>query len=231
MIENKKNEMLRNKRTKKLKEDKNKRRRRSRCESSDEEEYLTSSSHDVESFNSKIVGPSEEEIEMGSEKEIEKEKEEIENMNQPEYMDDNGAVGDPSGDVILEGNLIYRFTINQIELDGNWSISTDNFTKERLSYLFQKSNEFLECNINFNDITSDNSEIARHNYINICAANLFECIVINKQYIFNSILDFLSGEYAGYFMYYGKTIEDRLNLNLLLEDSLVRVTGNLNLNF
>lgn len=129
-------------------------------------------------------------------------------------------------DIVLEGNLIYRYSNNQIELDGNWFINNDNNTKERLSFLFMKSTEFTECIIDKESIYYENSKSNMNDFkIKICAANIFECLLINDLDVFQTILDFLSGEYAGYFMYYGKTIEDRVCLNLTYQDSLVRING------
>ena len=130
-----------------------------------------------------------------------------------------------TNDIILEGNLIYRFTNDQIELDGFWFMNIDNL-KEKLSYLFMHGQEFLECNIKSTEVLNENSTDNNTNYtLKICSANIYECILINKTKIFESVLQFLSGEYAGYFMYYGKTIEDRVNLTFSLQDSLVKLNG------
>ena len=38
-------------------------------------------------------------------------------------------------------------------------------------------------------------------------------------------MEFLFGEYSGYFIYYSKTIEDKFNLNFNVSDSLVKING------
>jgi len=150
----------------------------------------------------------------------------------------NYIEGNSGNDIVLEGNLIYRYLSNQIEFEGNWFMSLDQGVKERLSYLLLKNHEFTECLVNCDDEDeksendSENkynnkpSDSSYHNMkIKICSANLFECILINKAKIFNAVLEYLDSEYAGYFMYYGKTIEDRFNLSFELQDSLVKING------
>jgi hypothetical protein len=152
---------------------------------------------------------------------LESDREDDENYMQMEN-NFNPNPGEPN-DIILEGNLIYRYSNNQIELDGQWYMSTDQGTREKLSYLFQKTSEYLDCQIKNDEILESND--GKDFSIKICCANVFECITINKQQIFEKVLEFLSGEFAGYFMYYGKTIEDRADISLELEDSLVRING------
>ncbi len=128
-----------------------------------------------------------------------------------------------NSDVILDGNLIYRYTNNQIELDGYWYMSNDSTVREKLSYLFTKSNDYMESMINKDEIEENKTN---ENFkIKLCAANIFEAILVNKQSIFEKVLNFLGGEYAGYFMYYGKTLEDRFDLVFELQESLVKVMG------
>ncbi len=124
-------------------------------------------------------------------------------------------------DIVLEGNLIYRYANNQVELEGLWYMSADPGTKEKFSYLFQNSNDYTDCLIRV-----EGDDLKEENFnIKICSPNIFELIAINRAGIFENVLKFLCGEYAGYFMYYGKTIEDRVNLTFNLEESLVRVNG------
>jgi hypothetical protein len=141
------------------------------------------------------------------------------NMKIADYGQQEGV----QNDIILEGYLIYRFSNNQIELEGNWYMSSDTLVKEKLSYLFVKSNDYMECIIPKDDIDKNTGNDGFK--IKLCSANLVEAILINKQQVFESCLTFLTGEYSGYFMYYGKTLEDRIDLNLELHDSLVRVSG------
>lgn len=157
-----------------------------------------------------------------------------------EYIDNrNFNEGNSANDIVLEGSLIYRYLSNQIELEGNWFMSLDPGVKERLSYLLLKNNEFTECLVNCGDEddgksendydNKDNSKPSESSYhnlkIKICSANLFECVLINKAKVFNAVLEYLDSEYAGYFMYYGKTIEDRFSLSFELQDSLVKING------
>lgn len=191
------------------------RKKRGRFDSS-EEEYISSSEHsDFESVNNNINA------EFASDASNEHAHE------GKEEGDDTGKADNSSTDIIIEGNLIYRHTINQVELDGFWFIAQETPIKERLSYLFQKSNEYMECYCKSSEVEKDSSDESNSNdyRLKVCSANLFECILINQQSIFDTVLKFLTGEYAGYFIYYGKTIEDRVNLHLTLEDSLVRITG------
>ena len=156
-----------------------------------------------------------------------------EDHHEGEYMNENNfnTEEDTSSDIIIEGNMVYRYSSNQIELEGMWYMNTDPSIKERVSYLFLKSNEYTECYINKEGIQTDTNAgtnptpYQRDYRIKICSANLIECILLNKIEVFDLILNLLSGEYAGYFMYYGKTIEDRVNLNLSFQDSLVRISG------
>jgi len=149
-------------------------------------------------------------------------------LNENYEVSGSGEVEGNLNDIILEGNLIYRYTNDQVELDGFWFMSQD-FIKERLSYLFMHGHEFLECDLDQDEIIeqlpcSNNFQTCA-NKIKICSANIFECVLINKSKVFESVLQYLSGEYGGYFMYYGKTIEDKVNLNLTLQDSLVKING------
>lgn len=148
-------------------------------------------------------------------------------------------------DIIMQGKLLYRYSLNQIELEGFWTMNNDA-TREKFSYLFLKDKERLICPINFSEFNSSQSHqpsYANHQkttkhqfnsnsqnfkeqlFLSICAANLHEAILIPHNNVFNTILNFLSGEYHGFFMYYDKTIEDRFNLNLNIDDNQVRISG------
>ena len=61
--------------------------------------------------------------------------------------------------------------------------------------------------------------------LNLSSGNIFEVLLIPNKELFNNILKYLSGEYNGYFVYYGKTIEDKFTLNFVYEDNEVRVSG------
>jgi hypothetical protein len=117
-------------------------------------------------------------------------------------------------EIINEGYLIYRYSSNQIELEGNWYVATDPSWKERVSYLFAGSQLTKQVNLNI-----ENTDVN----VFMCSANLIECLQMNS--LFKYCLEFLAGDYSGYFMYYSKTIEDRFNINLEIQDSLVKVFG------
>lgn len=139
-------------------------------------------------------------------------------------------------DIVMEGSLIYRHELDQLELEGAWSMSNDN-TRENFSYLLLKEKQnFVSTirlsEIDFSDFHEYNQEYMKK-YLNnreefkmhICAANIFEALLIPHSRVFEGILQFLSGEYHGFFLYYNKTIEDRFYLNFSLEDNQVRING------
>lgn len=128
-----------------------------------------------------------------------------------------------SNDIILEGYLIYRYSNDQVELEGSWFMSNDQGS-ERLSYLFLKPNEYVRCEISPDEVEGLDDR-TKPCLMKVCSSNLFECIIINKYEVFNTVLNYLCGDYSGYFMYYGKTIEDKVSLNFSLQDSLVRING------
>ena len=119
-----------------------------------------------------------------------------------------------SNEIINEGYLIYRYSSNQIELEGNWYVANDPSWKERVSYLFSGSQLTKEVSINV-----ENNEVN----VFICSANLMECLQIDI--LFKYCLEFLAGDFSGYFMYYSKTIEDRFKISLEEQDSLVKIFG------
>ena len=119
-----------------------------------------------------------------------------------------------NSEIINDGHLIYRYCSNQIELDGNWYVANDPSWKERISYLFSGSQMTKPISLNI-----ENTEVN----INMCSANLVECIQLDI--LFKNCLEFLTGDYSGYFMYYSKTIEERFNINLDIQDSLVKISG------
>ena len=117
-------------------------------------------------------------------------------------------------EIINDGYLIYRYNSNQIELDGNWYVANDPSWKERISYLFSGSQKTKEITLNI-----ENTDVN----INMCSANLVECIQLDI--LFQNCLEFLNGDYSGYFIYYSKTIEERFSINLDIQDSLVKISG------
>lgn len=135
---------------------------------------------------------------------------------------------DENSDIIMTGKILYRYGVDQVELEGFWSMSSDSLSQEKFSYLFLKKNEKLQYIFHPNEIhPSDSQESALpQNYIvNVCSANLCEAILIPHSGIFSTVISYLTGEYHGFFMYYDKTIEDRFFINFLHDDSQVRLTG------
>ena len=98
-------------------------------------------------------------------------------------------------------------------------------TRERFSYLFLNKQDKLTCRIKGDYIHSDNEKRKDDFILNICSANLFEAILIPNANIFNTVINYLTGEYHGFFMYYDKTIEDRFYINFILDDNQVRISG------
>lgn len=145
--------------------------------------------------------------------------------------------GSNNADIVMEGSLLYRYELDQIELEGCWSISND-ITRERFSYLLLKNKEKnLICplksqEIDLNNFINLDEEVKKYfnqpkdEYnLHVCSANLFECLLIPHSDVFNTVLNLLTGEYHGFFLYYNKTIEDRFYLSFSLEDNQVRISG------
>ena len=129
------------------------------------------------------------------------------NLNEPnldgelnEY-DEN----DSSSNIVLFGNLIFRFALNQIELQGHWALEEQLEIREKCCYLFSLN---AENNCRRLSLTLDN-EVDTN--LMICASNLMECQLVDS--LFKYVIEFLTGNYNGYFMYFGKTIEDKFELH------------------
>ena len=165
-------------------------------------------------------------------------------------------------EIVMEGNLFYRYGMDQIELDGLWSLSSET-AKCHFSYLLSSRQKLIQImidpkdlgikdfpqnnnnmndgnnkqnqngdsnnNNNFNNIIMKSNKyydaINKKYILNLCSANIFEVLLIPDYELFKYILTFLSGEYHGFFVYFGKTIEDSFNLNFNFEDNQVRVSG------
>jgi len=63
-----------------------------------------------------------------------------------------------SPDIIMTGNLIYRYSLDQIELEGFWSLNND-VTRERFSYLFIKKCDKITCPIKLSEIEQANKTL------------------------------------------------------------------------
>ena len=153
-----------------------------------------------------------------------------------------------NNEIVMEGNLFYRYGMDQIELDGQWSLSSET-TKCHFSYLLSSKQKVIPIHIDHNGNgveKNENNNLNKNmmnNYdimmkcnqyfdqtykkyvLNLCSANIFEALLIPDYELFKYILSFLSGEYHGFFVYFGKTIEDYFNLNFNYEDNQVRVSG------
>ena len=188
------------------------------------------------------------------------------NLNK-DFLDEdemNQMLPNDNNEIVMEGNLFYRYGMDQIELDGQWSLSSET-TKCHFSYLLSSKQKVIPIHIdpkdlgvkdfnnygqNINNANSqeknENNNINKtmiNNYdimmkcnqyfdqtykkyvLNLCSANIFEALLIPDYELFKYILSFLSGEYHGFFVYFGKTIEDYFNLNFNYEDNQVRVSG------
>ena len=188
------------------------------------------------------------------------------NLNK-DFLDEdemNQMMPNDNNDIVMEGNLFDRYGMDQIELDGQWSLSSET-TKCHFSYLLSSKQKVIPIHIdpkdlgvkdfnnygqNINNANSqeknENNNINKtmiNNYdimmkcnqyfdqtykkyvLNLCSANIFEALLIPDYELFKYILSFLSGEYHGFFVYFGKTIEDYFNLNFNYEDNQVRVSG------
>ena len=189
------------------------------------------------------------------------------NLNK-DFLDEdemNQILPNDNNEIVMEGNLFYRYGMDQIELDGQWSLSSET-TKCHFSYLLSSKQKVIPIHIdpkdlgvkdfnNFgqNNVNNGNGQQKNENnnmnknmvnnyditmkcnqyfdqtykkyVLNLCSANIFEALLIPDYELFKYILSFLSGEYHGFFVYFGKTIEDYFNLNFNYEDNQVRVSG------
>ena len=188
------------------------------------------------------------------------------NLNK-DFLDEdeiNQMLPNDNNEIVMEGNLFYRYGMDQIELDGQWSLSSET-TKCHFSYLLSSKQKVIPIHIDPKDLgvkdfnnygqninnangqeKNENNNINKtmiNNYdimmkcnqyfdqtykkyvLNLCSANIFEALLIPDYELFKYILSFLSGEYHGFFVYFGKTIEDYFNLNFNYEDNQVRVSG------
>ena len=198
------------------------------------------------------------------------------NINK-DYLDEdemNQIIPNDNNEIVMEGNLFYRYSMDQIELDGLWSLSSE-VAKCHFSYLLSSKQKVIQIHIDPKDLgikdtnqnnneggypnpeqeqnaqnqngdinNANNNQIKDiNNYnimmkcnkyfdhsckkyiLNLCSANIFEALLIPDYELFKYILSFLSGEYHGFFVYFGKTIEDSFNLNFNYEDNQVRVSG------
>lgn len=133
-----------------------------------------------------------------------------------------------TSNIVMNGKMLYRHTIDQYELEGSWGMESET-QSESFCYLFNKPNKQLVFPVNKLDIQfNSQQEMGKYDNnvpLNISSCNLHEVILIPHEYIFKSVLQYLSGDYHGYFVYFCKTIEDKFTLDFELENRLVKVSG------
>ncbi|MCQ2817824.1 MAG: hypothetical protein MJ252_11215 [archaeon] len=113
---------------------------------------------------------------------------------------------------------------DQLKLENKNKEETENNpkTEEKESLPKEEENKLEKKEDNPLPLINPQIEGEMH-HIKLCSANLFECLTYDT--LLNECLNFLTGDYAGYFMYYGKTIEDRMHITLEINDSLVKIFG------
>jgi hypothetical protein len=74
----------------------------------------------------------------------------------------------------MSGNLIYRYSLDQIELEGYWSLNNEAIS-EKFSYLFLKKCDKIICPLKLDEIKQANS-----NEININGINQYNFNNFNK---------------------------------------------------
>ena len=205
----------------------------------DEDEYNSKNYDDLEEYEPRVKESNR--IKILRDDYIDNDKDQ--ELEEQDFFDDDLP---DTGEIVMDCYLIYRYQLNQIELEGNWGIA-NNQMNEKLSYLFNKSNEKHRIllnksevidltqptktiqtgieNVKRNNIFYTSKDLENMISINLCAANIHEILLLNNQRIISEVLKFLSNEYSGYFVYFSKTIEDKFTLKLTLTDSLVIITG------
>ena len=118
----------------------------------------------------------------------------------------------------MEGYLLYRYGQDQVEIEGTWSISSEleHNKPYRFSYLLnqKKEKDIIQIPIKKDDIDFSHYEPSinaskymsndnEHFILNLCNANIFEVLLIPNHDLFNNILTLLTGEYHGFFVYFG----------------------------
>lgn len=104
---------------------------------------------------------------------------------------------------------------------------------EKFSCLHMKRKEPIKIKLNKNEVIFDKDSKKSGNIsdsnedftIKISSSNIHELIIIPYEKIFKGVLEYLSGEYQGYFVYFSKTIEDRFVLNYELDNGFVKMNG------
>ena len=139
------------------------------------------------------------------------------------------GMGDPdmllNYDIKMRGHVLYRYKLDQVEIEGQWNMVGDE-NSEKFAYVVLKNSMDVTCEIPYEDIQNSPPELQGRNFtLHVCSANLHESILIAHPDVLSAVLEFLSTEYTGYFIYFYKTIEDRFNLNFELDNGQIKISG------
>lgn len=126
----------------------------------------------------------------------------------------------------ISGVIVYRYTNDQIEIEGDWS-NPDTGIHQPLSYLLLKKDSILFPIYRYSiDYTDYNSNFQSEKYIkndyylfNISSSNITEILLIPNPSLLKQILIYLTGQYTGYYMYQEKTIEDTFYLSYIYDNN------------
>ena len=75
------------------------------------------------------------------------------NINK-DYLDEdemNQMIPNDNNEIVMEGNLFYRYSMDQIELDGLWSLSSEA-AKCHFSYLLSSKQKVIQIHIDPKDL-------------------------------------------------------------------------------
>lgn len=156
--------------------------------------------------------------------------------NNEEENEDSNSINEfnvNTNDIVMNGKLIYRFQFDQYELEGIWGMNTES-PIEKFSCLLIKKKDPVIVKLNINEIINEKNSAKKGSniiqsdedyFIKISSSNLHELVIIPYEKIFKGVLEYLSGEYQGYFAYFSKTIEDRFILNYELDNGFVKMNG------
>lgn len=145
-----------------------------------------------------------------------------------------------SNEITFEGKLVYRFSLDQIELLGEWAPTVDwnnNQSHQSFAYLLMKKDRILftisKYQIDFTHSAQSAHLFSESRYFTgdtfslvVASGNLIELLLIPSSSLLNHILLYLSGNYSGYFVNKSKTIEDGFFINFVFENNDTRIIGN-----
>ena len=127
--------------------------------------------------------------------------------------------------ISINAVLIYRYTLDQIEISGEW-LNPITGVHQKISYLLLKRDNILLPIYKYQiDYTNFDPNIPIDKYIKndfylftVASCNITETLLIQNSTILNHILMFLSGQYNGYYIDDGKTIEDNFYLSYIYDN-------------